>query len=285
MGRTRAVAHPSTPPPTVPSPRPTQRTTRTIREIQLQESAADQPREILFGRTTQGLKLLYANSFLNGTVLYLVAAIGEGPVRSITPRVDENAMLLQSGSAINPNGAYYTWGAVKAYVYDGGQAAGTQEVASGLNGPSFDPTFNTQGPAWTNLAYVVLVLTWNQSLSSLPKFTFDVEGYRDLYDPRTSTRGYSENTALVIRELMTNTRWGMQIAAANIDDQTFRDAADDCAVPLFPPSPGAAPGLSVVATAGNLYGLFWYTYTNVHSNGMESLESPLAGYVFPQNQQ
>src|SRR5207253_5483527 len=112
-----------------------------------------------------------------------------------------------------------------------------------------------------------------------------IEGYRDLLDPRTNTRDYSENTALVIREFMTNTRWGMQIPAANIDDQSFRDAADDCAVPLFPPSPGAAPGLSVVATAGNLNGVFWYTYTNVHANGMESLESPLAGYVFPQNQQ
>src|SRR5687768_11669026 len=124
MARRRAVASgprqeestPSTPP-----PRPTRRTKRELKEIETNESAAGLSRDVLFGRTVQGLKLIYANSFSNGTLLYLVAAIGEGPLKSIVPRADDQLLTYVSGAASSTTGARYvgTSSFLTAWVYDG----------------------------------------------------------------------------------------------------------------------------------------------------------------------
>jgi hypothetical protein len=99
-------------------------------------------RDIPVGLYTQGLKLLYADDFNNHTVLYIVAAIGEGPLRSIIPSWNDVNLNLVSGSAINPSGAKYGSGGLEVWVYDGSQF-NFQETASGLF--ALDPTFVTTG--------------------------------------------------------------------------------------------------------------------------------------------
>ena len=176
------------------STQPPKRTVRTPRDIQMGESAAGLTRDILFGRTTQGMKLVYANAFQSSVYLYLVAAIGEGPVQRITPRLDDVPMTTSAGvNTTNPRGVQY-FGAnnyVTAWVYDGSQT-GYQETLSQLN--IWDPTWKTNTAAYDNLAFAVFKLYYDPTEnSSIPKITFDVEGYRDVYDPRpaTPTRGYS----------------------------------------------------------------------------------------------
>jgi hypothetical protein len=259
---------------------PARRTVRTLRDVQTGESAAGMARDILFGQTTQGMKLLYANAFSSGNYLYLVGAIGEGPVQRITPRVDDKPMTPQIGAnTTNPRGVLYTAnnGYIAAWVYDGSQT-GYQETFSLLS--SLDPAWKTNTAAYDNLAFAVVKLIYEPTAnSSIPKITFDVEGYRDILDPRPTppTRGYHENPALIIREVMTNTRWGMKIPAANIDDAAFKEAADDCAVSIFPATPAAAV-TAVETTAGSpanqLANSFKWRVTFVSSSGIETAPSP-----------
>lgn len=272
----------------VPRPAPTRRTHRKPTEIRRQESAAGKDKDIPLGRCLQGLKKLYENAWSNGRYYFAVAALGEGPIRSATPRADGKAIPLFSGSQTNPQATRYrsSNGAVNVWVYDGSQASGFQETASGLFG--FDPDgFNmTASPeviaAWEFQAFAVVRVEFVLgSQDTIPEFTFAMEGYRDLYDPLDGTRKYSENRALWIREVLTNTRWGLKAAATQIDDNTFLEARNDCAAAVFPAQPLAAGVAAVTATAGNPSGSFSYTYTRVNANGVETLESPASNTVSP----
>lgn len=261
--------------------RPTTRTVQTPRDIQLGESAAGLTRDILFGRTTQGMKMVYANAFQSGVYLYLVGAIGEGPVQSITPRIDDKPMIPAYGAnTLNPRGvAYYSANNyITAWVYDGSQT-NYQETLSQLS--AWDPAWKTNTAAYDNLAFAVVKLIYNPTdNNSIPKITFDVEGYRDVYDPRpaTPTRGYSENTALIIRELMTNTRWGMKIPAANIDDEAFKEAANDCGTGIFPAAPTTAVTAAETTTgspANQLQNYYKYRVTFTNASGLETAPTPV----------
>jgi hypothetical protein len=256
---------------TLPNAKKTQRTAKSLRDIQLPQSASGLTRDIPLGPYTQGLKLLYANSFGNGTVLYLVAAIGEGPVRSIIPAVNDVAMTLVSGSAINPSGSKYgTATGIECWVYDGSQN-NFQETASGLQ--ALDPTFVTTNAdpnkGYNFLAYAVLKFTW-PTVTEIGKITFSGEGYRDCFDSRTSTRGYTTNCALAIREVKTNTRWGLKLTSSQIDDVTYSTAANDCDVAVIPATPTSAATLAN-AGAGNVpTGTESYIYSCVDANGIET---------------
>jgi hypothetical protein len=261
------------------STRATQRTSPEPREVETNESAAGLTRDVLFGRTTQGMKLIYASSFANSQLLYLVAAIGEGPVQSIVPRVDDKPLAYASGAAGGTTGALYNGASnlMSVWVYDGSRT-GFQETASQLS--AFDPSWVTTA-AYNNLAFAVIRLQYNeQSLNSIPKVTFEVQGYRDvLLNPNggAPSRGYTENAALIIREIMTNTRWGMKIPVANIDDATFGIAAADCATPVFAAPPTSPVNASVITgVGGNLNGIYRWRMTFVNANGVESAASPPA---------
>ena len=56
---------------------------------------------------------------------------------------------------------------------------------------------------------------------------FDVQG-KAIYDPRSSTTAYSNNPALVIRDFLTDSRYGLGAAAATIDDSFTIAAANIC---------------------------------------------------------
>jgi hypothetical protein len=67
--------------------------------------------------------------------------------------------------------------------------------------------------------------------NGLPNLTFEVSG-KNLYDPRTDTTAFSNNAALVIRDYLVNTQYGLGVrssgATSEIDEQSFEDAADVC---------------------------------------------------------
>ncbi len=264
----------------VPKAAPTHRTAMDPRKITLQGTAWDQIRDILFGRCQQGLKLIYADSFFSGTIVYLAAGISEGPVHSITPILDDVPMVdtglgYWMGKRYNSSGTLVDYPYVTAWIFKG--AIGYQDSVSGLTG--YDPGWITTGEDFDNLAYVVFRIVFNiNDNTSIPTIKFDVEGYADILDVRTGLRGYTDNDALIIREVMSNTRWGFKIPSSYLDDPTFMEAADDCDALVFPAKPTAAPTLSL-GSAGNPPGLYYYVHTSVNASGVETLISPYAGPI------
>ena len=63
------------------------------------------------------------------------------------------------------------------------------------------------------IAYITLKLRFsaedNSWINGLPNIKCLVEGYDNIYDPRTSTYGYSNNPVLCVADYITNQKFGM----------------------------------------------------------------------------
>ena len=64
--------------------------------------------------------------------------------------------------------------------------------------------------------------------NGLPNVTAVINGVTNIFDPRTSTSGFTRNSALCIRDYLTNSEYGMGLTSAEIDDTSFIQAANDC---------------------------------------------------------
>ena len=77
-------------------------------------------------------------------------------------------------------------------------------------------------------AKVHVKLKWDATVfsSGVPAITFDVQG-KEVYDPRTSTTGFSANPALLLRDYLT-AAWGMRVDPSMVDDTATIAAANIC---------------------------------------------------------
>jgi len=88
---------------------------------------------------------------------------------------------------------------------------------------------------WTNfckligIAYIYVRLAFDADVypNGIPTFTAVVKG-KKVFDPRTNTTGWSDNSALCVRDYLTSTGYGLGEVAANIDDTLVMAAADVC---------------------------------------------------------
>lgn len=253
----------------VPAAGPTRRTYREPRDVTINQSAADQIRAIAIGKCIDGAKFLYANSFNNATDLYLVTGNGEGPISAIIPKLSGVAMTNDTGNHWTARN-----GLVQAWTYLGTQTA-FQETASGLF--ALDPTWITDGSDGTHgydyLVFTVFKFTFDQNFNpSVDEITFEYTGYADLYDPRDTTRKYSDCAAMAIREVLSNQRWGARIPSNStyFDDTEFSTASSDCDAVVFPSAPTSAPSGAQGAAGNVLPGNYLYAATNLNANGVES---------------
>lgn len=79
------------------------------------------------------------------------------------------------------------------------------------------------------LAYLMTRCSWNIDAfpGGPPTFTADVRGIV-CYDPRDGGTRFTVNPALVVRDYLTNTRYGRGLDSALLDDASFAAAADSC---------------------------------------------------------
>lgn len=78
--------------------------------------------------------------------------------------------------------------------------------------------------------YVALKLTYDSTVfSGLPEISFVLRGKNDIYDPRTKTKGYTNNAALVIADYLAQPLWGFKAAySTQIPDAQLIAAANIC---------------------------------------------------------
>lgn len=151
-------------------------------------------------------------------------------------RLDER--LVTFGAASDPRWGTGIW-ADKVFM----------AFQPGTDSQSAQPDLMAQLPSlWTvahqqrGCAGVYLILVWNQNLfaEGLPEINFLVQG-KKCYDPRTLTSGYTQNSALVLGDFLTNDRYGLGIPLGKIDNDTWIEAANRC------------EDLIPLATGGNVY--------------------------------
>ena len=103
--------------------------------------------------------------------------------------------------------------------------------STSLNGTA--PTnFSTK---WTanhkllGIAHLAIVFEYADNVweEGLPEISALIRGKR-VYDPRTSTTAWSDNPALIVRDFLTDSGYGLGEAVANIDDTLISTAANVC---------------------------------------------------------
>ncbi|HEX8851269.1 MAG TPA: phage tail protein [Gemmatimonadaceae bacterium] len=267
-----------------PAATPTQRTFHDPREYTGTFSAAGLPIDIALGRCLQPVtKLIYEESWNNFTTLTWIVSLCEGPIQSIQPVVDDKPLRLVSGSFTNPNGTKFVdeSGFIQVYCYDGSQ---TSLASSGLG--SFDPLAAAE-EVHTGLALAVVFITFDpEKMNTAPNMTWILEGYRLCKDPVDGVQRYSPYPAVHARELLVNKTWGIQMPddTLHLDDHLtnlggWGRARNDCAIAIFPPKPSNPVTLANGGAGSIPAGSYYYTFTSVTGDGIETLESPVSSVI------
>ena len=116
----------------------------------------------------------------------------------------------------------------------GDQTDGTVDGNLTANDPAWAAS-GSKSPWLGGCTYVYLKIEYDQTqFPGLPEIKFTVNGKNDIYDPRTSTSGFSQNWALCVADAITDSTWGLNdntvnqaqlIAAANVCDEQVTLAA------------------------------------------------------------
>ena len=171
---------------------------------------------VIYGtRRVGGTRVLTQVSGSNNEYLHLVIALCEGEIDTMT------GIYLDG---VRVDDARYAATALVAVV----AVMGTDSQAAESTIITDLPTVWTSAHKGSGVAYVYLRCKYDRTaFTGFPTVTVDVKG-RKVYDPRTSTTGYSENPALCIRDYLTNTRYGRGIDSSLVDDASIIAAANYC---------------------------------------------------------
>lgn len=165
-------------------------------------AAENAPLRILYGRVRVGAQI--ANALVYQGKLIVQAVWGEGEIDAI-----ESATMNDESLPAGVTVTHYTGTA--------GQTANTTLVAA------FAAQSITYSDALPGVAYSVFSVPSVDS-SGFPSFEAIVRG-RKLYDPRTTTTGYSTNPALALADFIASPVYGLN---RDVDWASVEDAADAC---------------------------------------------------------
>jgi alpha-tubulin suppressor-like RCC1 family protein len=193
-------------------------------------------------------QIIYGKAKVSGTIVYIQ--------ESGTKNEYLNIVIAIAGHEVEEIGdVYLNEDVVLTGAGDGsatGKYAGHADIYKKLGAPgqtAFSALVTETSTAtvgkWTNdhkltgVACVYVRLKWNSQIfvGGIPNVSCMVKG-KKVFDPRTSTTGYSTNPALCLRDYLTSPL-GLQMASSEIDDSSFIVAANVCdeQVQILPLSP------------------------------------------------
>lgn len=194
------------------------------RSVSVREPAA--PRRILYGQIRMGGTIVFADtSGTNNEYLHLVIAHCEGPIEEIGTVYLNDEIVPLDGSG-NATGKYAGYVTVKKHL-----GATTQTVDTDLQTAVGAGTWSNNHRL-RGIAYSYVRLKHNPDLfpSGLPNYSAILKGRNDIYDPRSTTTGYSTNSALCLRHylLLAKADGGLGASASEIDEAAVQTAANVC---------------------------------------------------------
>jgi hypothetical protein len=189
------------------------------------------PRDLVYGRARKGGVIVFLHaSGAKSQFLHLVVVLAAHRVKAI------GAVWFEGEMAVNAAGvAQGRWAGkvtLEKRLGDEEQTAFTSLMAN-------LPEMWTADHRLAGCAAIYLRLAYDQDAfpGGIPNIAVDIEGKDDIYDPRTNTRGYSENAALCLADYMAHPRFGIGAAIGagdGIEAEALIEAANICdeAVPL-----------------------------------------------------
>jgi hypothetical protein len=160
---------------------------------------------------------------------YKVTSLGsDGNVAEVR-EVDENGNVI--GSADTRFSGF-----IKIRKVLGGHTTSLNGQSLSIDGVSFGGGKWTANHKLQGIAHLAVMFKFdrpeeegdiNRYQNGLPSVTAIVRG-KKVYDPRTATTAWSDNPALIIRDYLTNSDYGLGEATSNIDDTKVSTAANIC---------------------------------------------------------
>lgn len=178
-----------------------------VRGVRLNTRDTTAPVMVLYGENRIGGNDVFIEAVgADNNRLWIVQGLGEGEIEGI------QSLYLNDKPHTDFGGLVSYW------------------EHKGTDDQTVDANLAAAIPAWTdtlrNTAYVVWRLTFDLDyFRGLPERQVVVRG-RKLFDFRTSVTAYSTNHVLALYDWMTNTRYGLGIAAAKIDTDSFTEVAN-----------------------------------------------------------
>jgi len=201
------------------------------------------PRQIIYGVTRVGGTILHMQT--TGTdnyLLHMVVAIagheitginsvriGETNVTTTTSTINGETVYTVTNSKYTNTENENNFGSgrlIRYTIEDGSQTTANGFLDAQLSSMTSNHKF--QGIAYV---YIQMVAD-SEKFSSIPAISFVVEG-KNVYDPRTSamatTTAQRQNPALIIRDYLTDTTYGLKATSDEINDTTNAGGFSACA--------------------------------------------------------
>jgi hypothetical protein len=184
------------------------------------------PRDLVYGRVRKGGVIVFVHSTESqNNLLHVVVVFAGHRIKKIGNIYFDGKLAVLANADVGSD-VFAGHANVERRLGLPGQTAFAGLIAS-------VPTKWTQNHRLSGcaVAYFRLTASTNVYPSGVPNISADIEGKDDILDPRTGTRGYSENAALCVADYMSLVDFslGAQIGAADgIDEDTLIEAANIC---------------------------------------------------------
>jgi hypothetical protein len=195
-------------------------------------------RKIIYGRAKVGGPILYmaeaeysqsgTPGMDRGNLYVLVGLAGHQCAEIETVYFNDDALTINSTTGVvTAPSRYYPNSSPRATIYTGLVGTTTQYIGTtwGNNTDLDNATDRFKG-----ICCLQVILGYDQEVwvGGVPALSAIVKGNDQLYDPRDASTGWSENPAIILRDYLTNTVYGMGISASMVDDTLISAAANVC---------------------------------------------------------
>jgi hypothetical protein len=183
------------------------------------------PRDLVYGRTRKGGVIVFLHaSGAKDQFLHLVIVLAAHRVKSI------GAIWFEGEIAVTAGGIGQGRWAGKITVE---KRLGAKDQTAFVSLMTNVPDKWTAAHRLAGCAALYLRLTYDPDAfpGGIPNITIDIEGKDDILDPRTGTRGYSENPALCLADYLGHSAYGIGAAlgaADGVDAESVIEAANIC---------------------------------------------------------
>ena len=183
--------------------------------------ASNATRKLVYGETRIGGTFVWMEATGNDQYLHLVIVLSAHELESFTTIYFNDEALTLSGNDVTSPSRYGNQRVFIAPVNVGSAANIPSELLAQTNW--------TSNHKLTDQGYIYARLQFNENAfeQGLPNISAIVKG-RKIYDPRTTNTAWSDNPALVIRDYLTDTTYGLGATNAEINDASFIAAANIC---------------------------------------------------------
>jgi hypothetical protein len=212
--------------------------------VLLNKSSNNAQIPIVYGRRQVGITRVFVEtSGTDNQYLYMAGVLCEGEIESIDQiYVDEKEVTWASALS---HGTVVEVGSGDANFYKSSTSHIQVQAFLGLDNQVSSSILSTSTNWGANhrlrgVAYLAFRFKWNQDIfGALPQVKVTLKG-RKIYDPRTTTTAYSNNSALCLLDYLRNSRYGKGLpdSAFEANFQSFQDSADECETQVTPYSGG-----------------------------------------------